>query len=314
MAGKMTATVSGKAFHEDVEARYPGLVGKARQVIESSEKEYEGNRAGKDGGFLWEHTVHVASLAHDLAVSEGLDPVLPVVAALFHDAGKFRGGEYHKGDRPEEEDAAALAEAVLAEEGARASDIARVGSALRALYAEKARRNVLADVVHDADFLSKFGYLGVAGFFLKAALRGKNLVAAVTSSLSKELTYASALPRNMRTAAGRKAALKRSRDSLRFFRTLLEELQEIRGTGFRIRKATVALPGRAGKPGGTADVLLVVPGACEACGKPWRYDLSVVRGIKCRSLEARLHCAGCDEAYTISFCLPELAKPRDRRG
>lgn len=296
-----------EGFVKAVSDLYPELIEKVRQSIESSEREYEGKRAGKDGGFLWEHTVHVASLAHDLAVSEGLDPVLPVVAALFHDAGKFRGGEYHKGDRPEEEDAAALAEAVLAEEGARASDIARVGSALRALYDEKARRNVLADVVHDADFLSKFGYLGVAGFFLKAALRGKNLVAAVTSSLSKELTYANALPRNMRTAAGRRAALKRSRDSLRFFRTLLKELQEIRGTGFGIRKATVALPGRTGKPAGTADVLLVVPGACEACGKPWRYDLSVVRGIKCRSLEARLHCAGCDEAYTISFCLPELA-------
>ena len=194
-----------EGFVKAVSDLYPGLIEKVRQSIESSEREYEGKRAGKDGGFLWEHTVHVASLAHDLAVSEGLDPVLPAVAALFHDAGKFRGGEYHKGDRPEEEDAAALAEAVLAEEGARASDIARVGSALRALYDEKARRNVLADVVHDADFLSKFGYLGVAGFFLKAALRGKNLVAAVTSSLSKELTYANALPRNMRTAAGRKS-------------------------------------------------------------------------------------------------------------
>ncbi len=296
-----------EGFVKAVSDLYPGLIEKARRIVESSEMEYERNRTGKNGGFLWEHTVHVASLAHDLAVSEGLDPILPAVAALFHDAGKFRGGEYHKGDRPEEEDAAALAEAVLAEEGARASDIARVGSALRALYDEKARRNVLADVVHDADFLSKFGYLGVAGFFLKAALRGKNLIAAVTNSLSKELTYANALPRNMRTAAGRKAALKRSRDSLRFFRTLLKELQEIRGTGFRIRRATVALAGRKGKPRGTVEVLLVVPGACQACGKPWSYDLSVVRAIKCRSLEARLHCAGCDEAYTISFCLPELA-------
>ncbi len=299
-------------FATAVSDLYPGLVEKARDIIESSEREYERGRTGRDGGFLWEHTVHVASLAHDLATAEGLDPVLPAVVALFHDAGKFRGGEYHKGERPEEEDAAALAVSALVDAGARASDIAKVRNALGALYDEKARRNALADVVHDADFLSKFGYLGVAGFFLKSALRGKNLVAAVMSSLSKELTYAEALPRNMRTASGRKAALKRSRESLRFFRGLLKELEETRGTRFRIRKAEISVPGRKGRPGGTVDVLLVVPGSCEACGKPWRYELSVVRGLKCRTLEARLRCGGCGDAYTISFCLPEIGRRAGR--
>lgn len=290
---------------------YPGLIGKAKETIEASEREYEGKRAGDGGGFLWEHTVHVASLAHELALAEGLDPVLPDVAALFHDAGKFSGGEYHKGDRPEEEGAAALAASALEGEGARASDIAKVRNALRALYDEKTRRNAVAAVVHDADFLSKFGYLGVAGFFLKSALRGKNLVAAVMSSLSKELTYAACLPRNMRTRAGERAAVVKSRDSLRFFRGLLRELGETRGAHFRIRKAAVVLPGRRGKPGGTVEALLVVPGSCEACGKQWRYDLSVIRGVKCRTLEARLRCVGCGRDYTISFCLPELARPRD---
>ena len=296
-----------EGFVKAVSDLYPGLVEKARDIIETSEKEYDGKRPGGEGGFLWEHTVHVASLAYDLAVSEGLDPVLPVLAALFHDAGKFRGGKYHEGDRPEEEDSAALAVSALEEAGARASDIAKVRNALRALYDEKARRNALADVVHDADFLSKFGYLGVAAFFLKSALRGKNLAAAVMSSLSKELTYAEALPRNMRTAAGRKAALKKSRDSLRFFRALLKELEETRGTPFRVRKARIVLPGRKGKPGETVEALLVVPVSCEACGSEWRYDLSVVPGVKCRTLEAALRCGGCGDAYTISFCLPETA-------
>ncbi len=299
--------MSGRpGFVKAVSDLYPGLIEKAKEMIEASEREYEGKRAGGGEGFLWEHTVHVASLAHELALAEGLDPVLPAVAALFHDAGKFSGGAYHKGDRPEEEGAAALAASALAGEGARASDIARVRNALRALYAEKARRNAVADVVHDADFLSKFGYLGVAGFFLKSALRGKNLVAAVMSSLSKELTYAEALPRNMRTRAGRKAAVEKSRESLRFFRGLLRELGETRGARFRVRKAAVALPGRMGKPRGSVNVLLVVPDSCEGCGKQWRYDLSVVRGIKCRTLEARLRCAGCGDRYEISFCLPEV--------
>jgi HD superfamily phosphodiesterase len=287
-------------FVKAVSDLYPGLIGKAKETIEASEREYVGKQAGGGEGFLWEHTVHVASLAHELALAEGLDPVLPAVAALFHDAGKFSGGEYHKGDRPEEEGAAALAASALEGEGARASDIAKVRNALRALYGEKARRNAVAAVVHDADFLSKFGYLGVAGFFLKSALRGKNLVAAIMSSLSKELTYAKALPRNMRTAAGRKAGLKRSRDSLRFFRALLNELEDTRGTGYKIRKRTVVIPGRP------VDVLLVVPAACESCGGKWTHELSVDKGVKCRTLEARLRCAGCGDRYEISFCLPEL--------
>lgn len=303
-----------RGFAEAVSDLYPGLVERARNIINASEREYEGDRSGREGGFLWEHTVHVASLVHDLALSEGLDPVLPAVTALFHDAGKFRGGEYHKGDRPEEEGAAILAAASLKVSGARASDIAKVGKALRALYDEKARRDPIADLVHDADFLCKFGYLGVAAFFLKAALRGKNLMAAVMSSLSKELTYAHSLPRNMRTAAGREAAIKRSRESLRFFRGLLKELEETRGTRFRIRTAAVVVPGWKGKPGGTVDVLLVVPGSCDACGKPWRYDLTVVPGVKCRTLEARLRCAGCGDAYMLSFCLPEIARRDERDG
>ena len=311
MAIRNTNMGGRPGFVKAVSDLYPGLIEKARDIIETSEREYEGERAGDAGGFLWEHTVHVASLSHELALAEGLDPVLPDVAALFHDAGKFSGGEYHKGDRPEEESAAALAVLALEGEGARASDIAKVRNALRALYDEKARRNVIASVVHDADFLSKFGYLGVAGFFLKSALRGKNLVSAIMSSLSKELTYAACLPRNMRTRAGERAAVVKSRDSLRFFRALLRELGETRGAHFRIRKAAVVLPGRKGKPGGTVEALLVVPGSCEACGKQWRYDLSVIRGVKCRTLEARLQCAGCGRDYTISFCLPELARPRD---
>jgi HD superfamily phosphodiesterase len=306
MAAKKAGGRTG--FISSISERYPGLIDKAREAIEASEREYERKQAGSGGGFLWEHTVLVASLAHELALAEDLDPVLPAVAALFHDAGKFSGGAYHKGDLPEEEGAAALAVSALEGEGARSSDITKVRNALRALYDEKARRNALADVVHDADFLSKFGYLGVAGFFLKSALRGKNLVAAVMSSLSKELTYAEALPRNMRTGAGRKAALKRSRDSLRFFRALLRELEEIRGAGFRIRKGSVVVPGA---PARAVDVLLVVPSACESCGGKWTHELSVDKGVKCRTLEARLRCAGCGDSYTISFCLPEVL-PKDR--
>ena len=54
---------------------YPGLIKKARETIEASEKEYERWASGNAGSFLWEHTLHVASLAYELALDEGLDPV-----------------------------------------------------------------------------------------------------------------------------------------------------------------------------------------------------------------------------------------------
>ena len=111
-----------RALRKPSPTLYPGLVERARNIINAAEKEYDGDRTGREGGFLWEHTVHVASLAHDLALTEGLDPVLPAVTALFHDAGKFRCGEYHNDESPEEEGAAALASASLEASGARASD------------------------------------------------------------------------------------------------------------------------------------------------------------------------------------------------
>ena len=148
----------------------------------------------------------------------------------------------------------------------------------------------------------------MASFFLKSALRGRNLLEAVMGSLSKELTLRRLPASNMRTSAGRKAAVGRSRESLRFFRGLLRELEDARGLRLRVRKASVTLPGRGGRPGGNVDVLLVVPASCPACGKRWRYDLAVSRGVKCRTLEASLRCERCRERREISFCLPEIRK------
>jgi uncharacterized protein len=300
----MTKKAGGKpGFMRTISDLYPGLIEKAREAIEASEKEYERRTSGQAGSFLWEHTLYVASLAFELALDEGLDPVLPSLAALFHDAGKFAGGVYHKGRRPEEEDSAAVAEVVLGKTGVPRAAIAKVRKAIRALYNEKAGRDPIADLVHDADFLSKFGYLGIANFFIKSTLRGRNLNGAIMNSLSKELTYASALPSNMRTEAGRRAAIKKARDTQRFFRDLLRELKDTHGVEYRLRKARVAHPGSAET--GT-DVRLVIPATCVSCGGTWRRELDLERGVKCLTMNALLRCSGCGDSYTISFCLPEV--------
>jgi uncharacterized protein len=289
-------------FYRSLTALSPGLVERIRRTIEDAEKRFSKKKDGKPG-FLWEHTVLVASQSFRLAAAEKENPDLAALVALFHDSGKFAGGRYHADDKPEEEEAARLARASLEEAGLKMADIGHVVRALRSLYQSGASRNRLADVVHDADFLSKFGYVGVANFFVKSTLRGRNLESSAMDYLSKELTYAAVLPANMRTAAARRLAVKKSADTLKFYKSYLAELKEAQGLDFRVR--VVDVPTTRGR-GRRAKVTLVLPVACGACGGKWESDFRTEKGLKCEKLEASLRCPGCDERRSISFCLPEM--------
>lgn len=290
------------SFNELVEARLPGLIGKIKRAIEQSEKKFAGQTASGES-YLWEHTAHVAALSYKLAVAEKRPPLLPIVTALFHDAGKFGGGRYHEDDRAEEEYAARIAKRLLAQAGMPTSRIERVANALRALYNAGSKPNAISAIVHDADFLAKFGALGAAQFFVKSTLRGKTLREAVLRSLSKELTYAASLPRNMRTRAGRRLARKKSRESLRFFGSLLGELKEAGVADLSLRTVAIASGVR---PRNSVDVRIAVPKSCPTCGGSWRTAYSTEPGLKCEKLEVRMTCGRCGEASDFSFCLPEI--------
>jgi HD superfamily phosphodiesterase len=292
-----------------VESRFPGLHQKIRQVIHQSENQYQGT-PDSSSSFLWEHTTHVASLAHRLAQAEHVDPMIPVIAALFHDAGKFVGGKYHEDGSVEEEESARIAGGLLREAGMKPADIEQVLGGLRALYNEKAGKNVVADFVHDADLLCKFGALGVAAFFVKSALRGRTLGTAVFQHLSKELTYAACLPANMRTAAGRTLATKRAGDSLKFFRALLDELRDAQIADLKIRRIRVAGTDQSVP---SAEVLLVYPPVCPACGGRWARTGTAEQGVKCRKLSVEIRCRHCGGRSETSFCLPEIVSFGDIR-
>lgn len=311
------------AFLRPLDAAYPGLVAAIRNRIVSDENAFD--RAGRSGrrdaakgtkpkgageSHLWEHTLLVAGLADRIAHESGRDPRPAVLAALFHDTGKFTGGRYHEDGRPEEAGAADFAVRAMAEAGVPAADARRVAAALCALHLAGGRRNALSDAVHDADYLSKAGALGAAGFFVKSTLRGRTLLGALMASLSKELTTAASLPAAMKTPPGRRLAERKSRESLRFYRTLLRELRESRGADLRVEAVRVERAGRRGAKG-SARVLLVLARACDACGGRWRKTFATERGLKCETLEARIACARCGNDYRVSFCLPAV---RDRRG
>ena len=295
-------TMQAFDYPSAVESRFPGLIDKLREIIQESENKHEG-RSSHSESFLWEHTLHAASLAYQLSVAENLDPLIPVIGALFHDAGKFAGGKYHSDDTPEEEESARLARELLNQFGMKSADVRRVLAGLKALYNEKAKRNTVAAILHDADFLSKFGALGVAGFFIKSALRRRTLRSTVLGYLSKELTYASCLPLNMHTAAGRKLATKKASDSLRFFRALLAELREARIADLKIRQLRIPNPSAKNQP---LQIQLVASTTCPKCGSGWNLVWTTDKGVKCRKLNIDWACSDCGEQLQTSFCLPEI--------
>jgi HD superfamily phosphodiesterase len=289
-------------LHKVIESRFPGLIDKVRNIILESEKAYEGDKARSES-FLWEHTTHVASIAGQLAQAENLDPLIPMIAALFHDAGKFVEGKYHGEGTIEEVESARIAGGLLKQSGMRASDIRKVMSGLNALYNEKVRKNRIAAILHDADFLSKFGALGVASFFTKATVRGRTLRSAVLGYLSKELTYASCLPLNMHTAAGRRLASRKSRDSLKFFHSLLAELRDSRIADLEIQRVRIPYPSHKNR---FLTIQLVASRTCPECGEDWEAGWATEKGVKCQKLNIDWRCSHCSKQIETSFCLPEI--------
>jgi uncharacterized protein len=289
-----------------VTPKYPRLIGRIKELIEDSEREYSPDRKKPTedvDSFLWEHTIHVASIARKVALEEKESAIDAVITALFHDSGKFLGGHYHIDEMPEEDKAAQLAADVLSEEGLEKEKIGVITSSLKALYSEKQKPSRITDIVHDADFLAKFGYLGVANFFIKSALRGQNLYKTLMFSLSKELTYAAALEYNMRTRAGKKLARKKSKATQDYHRGLLEELREAEIAFFKISKEVFPCPK---DPKKSLTLWMAVPETCPECHNTLSMDFASQSETKCEKLLAGIHCTHCPNRYQISFCLPEI--------
>jgi putative nucleotidyltransferase with HDIG domain len=285
---------------------YPELIEQIKQIIEESERKFSGRDKQKKealDGFLWEHTVHVAALARRVAKDEGVDVKDAVIAALFHDSGKFVEGRYHDDEKPEEEGAAELAQKILSESGMDPMKIEAITEALAALYSDTASSSRIADVVHDADFLAKFGYLGVANFFTKSALRGQTLNKTLISSLSKELTYAAALETNMQTSAGKKMAAQKRAATQSYYHGLLGELREARIAFFIIKEESFPCPKNPDK---LFSLKMAVPEVCPVCGGQLTMDFTSQTKTKCEQLIAEIHCDKCPNQYEISFCLPEI--------
>ena len=292
-----------------LEDRVPGLFCAIETLLVQSEARYNLGQSQGPSEHLLDHTLRSAAIARTIAEGEGIDPLLPVVVALYHDAGKFHEGEYHQDGIPEEEHAARLAIGSLPDFGFGAAEVEAVANALRALYDDRLPCEGACRIVQDADRLDKLGSLGVSTYFTKATLRGRGLVESLTQSLSRELTYALAAPRSMFTPTGRAMAAGKAARTIAFFDDLLAELE---GWGIAaFERRTIRLDedftSRDGVPVHGMEVAIAMPRACPDCGGGLDLTHWRDRGIKCEKLTARFACRVCDYRPEISFCLPVLA-------
>lgn len=280
---------------ELINKRSPNLLEKIKQIIQKSESDFSKENSSYETNFLWDHSYRVGKIAYTLALREGVNPLIPTIAALFHDAGKFVLGQYHIDNIPEETHSANIAECILKEEGFSSKEIQLILSAISALYNDQKDCNLHCRIVHDADRLEKLGLLGIANFFTKATLRGKNLSDALSSNLSRELTYANASPKTMLTKSGRLFAIEKSKKTINYFDGLLDEL-ELFGIGKYYSKKTLLDKG--------VEIILVVPENCSHCKGEYQITITTEKGIKCEKLNAHFSCNRCKEQYDVSFCLP----------
>ena len=292
-----------------LEARFSGLHTAIEQMLVDSEARYNRQTNQAPSEFLLDHTRRTAAIAQRISRMEGVDPFLPILVALFHDAGKFHEGEYHKGDIPEEEHAAVLAESMLSEFGAEQRDIATVLEALRALYNDKLQCVGACRIVQDADRLDKLGTLGIAAFFTKAALRSRGLIDALAQNGSRELTYALAAPRSMFTETGKKLAGEHATKTVGFFDALLDDLESWGIASFERRMIVLEedFRTRDGASIQRMEVTIVMPRACPDCSASLGLSHVRGRGVKCEKLTARFACNDCGYTRENSFCLPVFA-------
>lgn len=285
-------------FRKMIDNHLPGFLSKAQKRIQEAEAKFNEESPKLETNFLWEHSFRVGRIAYKIALQEGAPPLIPTLAAILHDAGKFVLGSYHTNKKPEEEHSASIAKDLLSEENFPKKDIGKVLKAITALYNEQLPCDINCQIVHDADRLDKLGVLGVANFFTKSTLRGVNLRKAILTNLSRELTYAFMAPETMLTKTGRRLAQTRGEETINFFEKLLAELKNFDIGHYYIKRLEIE----------TGKILLVVPAHCHNCKGQFLVHLSKKQGLKCEKIQSKYLCNNCGVEYLVVFCLPIISE------
>jgi uncharacterized protein len=261
------------------------------QYVRKEESSYGSAVAAPDT--LMSHLERVASQTVRLASKEGVDLFCAELAGLFHDAGKFHDGQYHKGDTPEEEYSVEILRKMGENNGLDPTIIAKVSDAIRQLYCDDPNPTPLSMVLFDADNLDKIGLLGIANYFIKSGLRGEGIATETLMDLSVELTYARLHSRRFYTNTGRAIAERRSSETIRFIYDFLESLREDSLFDARVEHVSVS----------DLELEVITPSACR-CGADLSKKAWLEQGVKCTEIHLEITCTACNKRYKIKFCHP----------
>ncbi|HNT91993.1 MAG TPA: HD domain-containing protein [Smithellaceae bacterium] len=242
---------------------------------------------------LMGHLERVASYAVRLASKEGVDLLCAELAGLFHDAGKFHSGQYHKGDKPEEEYSIEVLREIGGSNGLDPTMIEEVCNAIQQLYRDDPKPTPLSMVLFDADNLDKMGFLGIANYFIKSGLRGEGITAEMIIRLTVELTYARYASRRMLTKTGRLIAERRSSETIRFIHDFLKSLKEDGLFDAQVEHISIS----------DMELEVVSPSACH-CGAGLSKRTWIEQGVKCKEIHLEIACTACENKYKIKFCRP----------
>jgi putative nucleotidyltransferase with HDIG domain len=287
--GRAFASRSGR-----LDSLMPEVVQRIRRTLIDQETAYQHKSGTEEFSSLWTHSARVGRIAHRIAETEGLDPEPALLAGLLHDIGKFADGVYHQDGIAEEEHAVRFIGQILSDTPY-AAWIPVICEAILSLYREDEKACDVGRVVYDADRLDKLGYMGVAQFFAKNALRRHFLDSDTMVRASIELTYAHHAPDTLKTETGRALARERSVRTRSFYAGLLEEWEKLGLGTFSILEEDIE-----GIP-----CVLVVPHACT-CGGRLDRESDIRDSVKCRSAVVRHLCQACGLASEFSFCLPNV--------
>ena len=242
---------------------------------------------------LMGHLERVASHAVRLASKECVELLCAELAGLFHDAGKFHDGQYHKGDTPEEEYSIEILREMCGNNGLDPAIIEKISDAIRQLYCDDPKPTPLSIVLFDADNLDKMGLIRIANYFIKSGLRGEGITAEMLMDLTVELTYARYASCRLYTKTGRAIAERRSSETIRFIYDFLESLKEDGLFDARVEHVSVS----------DLELEVVTPSACS-----YGADLSkktwLEQGVKCTEIHLEIAFTACDKRYKIKFCRP----------
>lgn len=265
------------------------------QYIRKEEAAYGKSRCPPDT--LMGHLERVARHARRLALQEGLDPDLAEIAALFHDAGKFREGQYHADDKPEEDVSIDVLRDIGVRNGLGPDHIEQAAYAISQLYRDQTDPTLLTQVLFDADNLDKLGLSGIAQYFIKSGLRGKGLSADMIIRLTIELAYARYAACGLYTQSGKALAEQRSADTIRFILDFLKTLHEDGIFETRILNINVC----------DLDLDVIAPEHC-VCGGGFELKHWTEKGIKCTEIHLEFMCNACAKRHKIRFCRPRLIR------